>query len=210
MVFKKETIIKTLPPIIGFGIGGALWGWSLYVGIPETSYPLTIPGAIFLGFFGGLGLSIYSKDIKKILKSCGLGLVGCLIGVFIAFLGTIHLPPIGGVILSLFFPQRLPDYLIEFFDLMSGVGTLSILYYWPNFAISGIFIGLFFSFGRSKILPMVWRGGVGFGLAAIISPLFGNLLGNLFNSLFFSYLITFSLIGVIFSLFLLWGISKSK
>jgi len=199
MCFKKETLIKILPPIIGFGIGGALWGIILYLW-RLIDYPLNFIALVMI-LFGGIGLGWDLKSIKKTLKATGFGIIGGIVGLIVAFFGIYHLPIIGSFIVFLY-----PSWLIDF-SYLSGLG---ITEYWLNFTLAGFLIGLFFSFSYPKIWPITWRGGVGFGLAAIISPLFGNLLGNLFNSLFLSYLITFSLIGIIFSLFLVWGIEKNK
>jgi len=190
-------------PSLGFGLGGLLWGWHLFAGLPQIDYPLTLIGAIFLGFFGGLGLSILSKNVKRILKTCGLGIFGCMLGVFVAFLGIYFL-----LLSSSFLLEKIvPESIIPLIKLKP---SLKVGAFWANFFITGLFIGLFFSPNLKKIFPMLWRGAVGFSLGAIIAPIFGNLLGGLVNSLFASYLITFSLIGIILGLFLGWGIYQSE
>jgi len=67
MCFKKETLIKILPPIIGFGIGGALWGIILYLWRP-IDYPLNFIALVMI-LFGGIGLGWDLKSIKKNFKS---------------------------------------------------------------------------------------------------------------------------------------------
>ena len=197
-----------LTSALGFGLGGAVWGgWDLYGS--DVDYPLTILGAISLGIFGGLGLSIFSKNWKLILRSCGLGMLGSIIGFFTALLGIYNLPNLWGFLLSFILPPLLSEKGNAIIDLIFGIQNLRIGVFLLNFVLAGIFIGLFFAIAlKIKIWPMIWRGGLGFGLGAIISPIIGNLLGNLFNSLFLSYLITFSLIGIILGLFLGWGMHK--
>lgn len=185
---------------IGFGIGGAIWGgWDLYGS--DVDYPLTILGAISLGLFGGLGLTVFSKDWKLISKTMGSGILGSIIGFFLVFLGIYPLSLIGSLIAPI-----LPNVIID----LGGIDTLPIMTYWLNFFVAGAFMGLFFAFAlKTKIWPMVWRGAVGFGLAAIISPIFGNIIGNALNSLFVAYLLTFALIGAILGKFLGWGAYKN-
>jgi len=203
--FKKYL----LSAAIGFGIGGAIWGGILYSWIP-VEYPIDITGA-FICIFGGIGLSIFSKDIKKILKVSGLGVLGYLIGFVFAFLGIYHLPIWWMRVFSLFIPAQLPENIINFIDFLGLNPALPIGTYWLNFSLVGIFIGLFFAISlKTKIWPVIWRGGIGFGLGSLIGPVLGNLIGNLFGLLVINYLLTFSLIGAIFGIFLAWGIYKSQ
>ena len=198
--FKKYL----LSAAIGFGIGGAIWGGILYSWIPDIDYPLNIVG-ILVGLFGGIGLSIFSKNIKQILKVSGFGLLGSMIGFIVAFFGIYHLGILGRV------PYISPWFLFfssyAWDELTILEPHLSTSDYWLNFALAGIFIGLFLAIAfKIKIWSLVWRGGVGFGLGALVGPVIGNLIGNLFNSLLVSYLITFSVIGIVLGLFLAWGI----
>ena len=81
--------------------------------------------------------------------------------------------------------------------------------YWLMFLLAGSIISLSYSlFLKIKNWPLIWRGGIGFALGSLISPVIGNLMGNLFNSLLVSYLITFSLMGAIFGVFLAWGVYR--
>ena len=198
--FKKYLLTSA----IGFGLGGALWGWSFSLWATRaTDFPLTIPGAVFLTIFGGLGLSIWSKNIKTILKTVGLGLMGGILGFFIAFLGIYHLFLAGTLALSIF---HFPDFFIDSIEL---IPSLKVGGHWLNFAVAGILIGLFFALAlKTKLWPMIWRGGTGFVLGSLIGPIIGNLIGNAVNSLFVSYLVTFSVIGIILGLFLGWGVYK--
>lgn len=184
---------------VSFGIGGAIWGYELYAP-PSSDYPLDIFAGILLGIFGALGLNILSKDIKQILKTIGLGVIGGIIGVFIAFWWSYPLLMLGTS------APIVPNFLVDFIKLMPH---LKVGAYWLNFAVAGIFIGLFFAIAlKTKIWPMVWRGAAGFGLAAIISPIIGNIAGNLLNSLFITYIVTFALIGAVLGKFLGWGAYK--
>ena len=196
--FKKYLLTSA----IGFGLGGALWGWSFSLWATRaTDFPLTIPGAVFLTIFGGLGLSIWSKNIKTILKTVGLGLMGGILGFFIAFLGIYHLAIWGSFIAFLF-----PNSIIN----LSYLPQLGITEYWLNFLLAGIITSLFYALAlKTKFWPMIWRGGTGFVLGSLIGPVIGNLIGNAVNSLFVSYLVTFSVIGIILGLFLAWGVYKN-
>jgi hypothetical protein len=195
--FKKYLLTSA----IGFGLGGLLWGWSFSLWTTKTDFPLTIPGAVCLTILGSLGLSIWSKNWKTILKITGLGLLGGILGFFIAFLGIYHLPIIGSFIAFLF-----PNSIINLFHL----SQLGITEYWLNFALAGIIIGLFCALAcKTKFWPMIWRGGTGFVLGSLIGPIIGNLIGNAVSSVFTSYLVTFSVIGIIIGIFLAWGAYKS-
>lgn len=192
--------------IFFFGLGGALWGWTLYLGFPKTNYPLTLPGAILLGFFGSLGFTIHSKDIRKILKSILLGIFGSIIGFFIAFLGIVHLPLILGFVINFFFSGKLSENVISFINLFN-LPSLGIMKYLFNFTIAGLFIGLFFGFIlKTNVRLISFYGAIGFTISGVISPIIGNIFGGLFNSVLAIYLITFFLIGIILGLFLNLGI----
>jgi len=197
--FKKYLLTSA----IGFGLGGALWGWELHSSIP-IRYPLTALGAILIGIFGGIGLSVWFRNWKIILKTIGFGLLGCGIGFFLTGIGIYPLFLSGTWFLSIF---PWPDTII---DLIKLSPSLKIGAYWLNFAVAGILIGLFYALAlKTKFWPMIWRGGTGFVLGSLIGPIIGNLIGNAFNSLFVSYLVTFSVIGIILGLFLAWGVYKN-
>lgn len=210
---NKVSFLKyILTCAIGFGIGGAVWGgWGLYQDF-SIKYPLTALGAIILGITGSLSFSILSQNIKQGFKIFFLGFLGTILGFFFAGIGVYNLPNIFiNYFLSLILPNILPENLNDLFNLISKVGGVSLLIYTLNFILAGAFIGLFYAFAlKIKIWPMVWRGAVGFGLAAIISPVIGNIIGNVLNSLFVSYVLTFALIGVILGKFLGWGVYKSN
>ncbi len=192
--------------VLGFGLAGSIWGgWDLYGGASPADYPLTILGAILFGVLGGVGLALpVARSATKIGKIVGLGLIGSVVGFIAAWLGIYNLSILGGSIIA-FFP--IPASAADFF----GVGRMPISTYWLNFTLAGGFMGLFFALGlRKKILPMILRGALGFGLAAIIGPILGNTIGNLFNSLFASYVATFMIIGVVFGLSLTLRLNKKE
>lgn len=199
---NKVSFLKyLLTCAIGFGIGGAIWGgWVLY---QDTSikYPLTALGAIVLGVAGSLSFSIFAQNIKQGLKIFFLSFIGTVLGFLIAGIMIYPLFLWGTSLLII------PDIFNDFIKIGS---YLKVGAYWLNFFVAGAFIGLFFSFAlKTKIWPMVWRGAVGFGLAAIISPIVGNIIGNALNSLFVSYLVTFTLISAVLGVFLGQGAYKN-
>lgn len=212
-IFNSKIFRNILIPAIGFGIGGALWGWEAFRGTVGAEEVITNPfsyilGAIFLGIIGSASLVIFSKDIKKILKIIGVGIISWIIGfsvpaIFIDWMlifGAGLLTPI-----AIFLPR---DIFIKFSGLEP---SLVIWHFWLGFLITGAIVGLFYALIlKLKIQPLIWRSAVGFAIASLISPILGNLIGNnLLNSLFSAYIITFTLIGIIFGLFLAWGIDKS-
>ena len=99
--FKKYLLSSA----IGFGLGGALWGWEAFrgtVGAGEVfSNPFSyILGAIIMGFMGGISLVLFSKNIKRILLSGLLGVIGCFIGFIGIGVFSYYLFLYGGLFLS--------------------------------------------------------------------------------------------------------------
>lgn len=212
MKIDKQFLKQLIAPAIFFGLAGVLWGWTLYKGEWETVYPLIIWAAFYIAIFGGLGLSIESKDIKKILKTVFIGLIGAIIGFFIASIGYYFLADWFILVLSLFIPQMLSDVGNQIMEIILSVENHAIGIYFFNFLIVGFLISFFLSilYSKTKKWSMTWRGGLWFGIAALISPMFGNIIGKLFNSVFLSYLITFSLISIIFGIALEWAIFRNQ
>ena len=204
--------------VFGFGLAGALWGWQAYSWVIEEEEVFTNPfsfilGALFLGVFGGLALTIFSRDIKKILKVVILGTLGWIVAFFVAGifswpwligLGTFILQP-----LNMFLVLKLALNTDFLFNLRP---SLIVAPLWLGFLISGFIISLFYALIlKKKIKPLIINGSLSFGLASIFSPIIGNLIGNsLFNSLLLAYLITFILISTIFALFLAKAIYKQE
>jgi len=197
--FKKYLLICA----IGFGLGGFLWGWVLYNGIPNVQFPFHFMAIIIMGLFGGISLVWPSISIKEHSKSVLAGFLGWGIGFIVGWI--ISYPVfISGILLLSILPFYFID--IEFLRLKPNI---SIGDFWPIFLFIGAIIGLFYSlFLKTKKWAVIWRTSVGLALASIIGPILGNLIGNLFNSLLISYLITFILIGTISGLSLSWGIYK--
>ncbi len=188
--------------MIFFGLAGAIWGGALYAG-QHSGYPLTAIGGLSLAVLGGLGIGLYAGDARRVFVTLALGFVGIVIGFGIVGLGIYPLLILGTNIFAVF-----PDAIV---DLIKLEPNLKVAAYWLNFAVAGAFMGLFFAFGiKEKILPMILKGAVGFGLAAIIGPILGNIIGKLFNSLFASYVVTFLIIGVVLGLSLSLKLSKKE
>lgn len=215
MESKKKFWKYLLFPAIGFAIGGVLWGWECYRGTIGAGESFTNPfsfilGAVYLGFFGSLFLSLLEKKSstpKKVAKRVLGGVVGCIIGFLIPAIfvdamlkgGSIITPVLGGVLIITG---------LDIIQLLVLSPSLVVGQLWLEFLFSGIIITLFYALiFKIKIKPLIWRGGIGFALASLISPVIGNLLSV---SLFFTYLVTFLLIGFIFGLFFGWGIWRSK
>lgn len=194
---------RVLSATIFFGLAGAIWGGSLYAGEPAATFPLTAIGGLILAMFGGVGLSLHTKSVRRVLVVLGLGFVGVVMGFGLAGLGIYPLLIWGTNIFVVF-----PGVLIDSIRLEP---SLKVAAYWLNFAVSGGFIGLFFALGlKKKILPMVLRGAVGFGLAAIVGPIIGNLIGGLLNSPLTSYIVTFTVIGAALGISLTLQFSKKE
>jgi len=201
---KKYLLVNA----IGFGLGGLLWGWTLYSELPDLEYPFHFMAIITMGLFGGISLVWFNKSIKNISKSVLAGFLGWGVGFVIAGVFIYPLYFCGIFILSIvpFINNPVGD---KFFELINLKPDISIGAFWLLFLIIGLSAGLSYSlFLKIKKWPLIWRGGIGLGLASLISPVIGNLTGNLFNSILISYLTTFSLIGIILGIFLSWGVYK--
>ena len=153
---KAEKIKYLLTPAIGFGIGGALWGWRWFefiekAGEREISFFTLISGGIFLGLIGTFSLIIFLKDIK-FLKKIFILLGGLLVWILIFYIWDI-----GFLFLLLIFPF--------------GVA--------PFFLLLGIAIALFYALAlKTRIWPMVWRGTGGFLIAILIGLILANVMGG--------------------------------
>ena len=202
---KKYLLVNA----IGFGLGGLLWGWILYSELPDLEYPFHFMAIIVMGLFGGISLIWFNKSIKNVSKSVLAGFLGWGVGFVGIGIFNYWLYLYGILILSIipFINNPVGDKFFKLIDLnMNNIGIGS---FWLVFLLTGSIIGLSYSlFLKLKIWPLIWRSGLGLGLASLISPVIGNLTGNLFNSILISYLTTFSLIGIILGLFLSWGVYK--
>ena len=195
---KKYLLVNA----IGFGLGGLLWGWILYSELPDLEYPFHFMAIIVMGLFGGISLICFNKSIKNVSKSVLAGFLGWGVGFVGSGIFIYPLSLISGYLSIFLIPSFIADN-----NLTILTPNIYISGYWLIFLLTGSIIGLFYSlFLKTKIWPLVWRSGLGLGLASLISPVVGNLIGNYFDSLLLSYLITFSLMGMIFGKFLSWGI----
>lgn len=199
--FKRYLAIS----LIGFGLGGLLWGLVLYRELPDLEFPFHFMAIVIMGLFGGVSLTWFSKSVRQISKAVLAGFLGYGVGflgmAFLIYSSSLY----GTFILSIFLPSSIDE---SFFELEPNIG---VSVFWLSFLFIGIIVGLFYSiFLKTKIWPLIWRGGVGFVLGSLVGPVVGNLLGNAFNSLLIAYLTTFTLIGLILGLFLSWGIYKYK
>jgi len=191
---------------LGFGLGGALWGWVLYSELPDLEYPFHFMAIVIMGLFGGVSLVWFNKRVKQISKAVLAGFLGFGVGFVISELFIYPLSIISGYFSSFLIPSFVVDN-----NLVILHPNIYISGYWLIFLIIGTITSLFYAlFLKIKIWSLIWRGGIGFALGSLIGPIIGNLLGNLFDSILVSYIITFSLIGLILGLFLSWGTYGSR
>jgi len=203
---QKISLLKyVLVAALGFGLGGFLWGLFLYSRFPKLEYPFHYIAIIAIGLLGGISLSLFSKSVKKIIKSVIAGWLGFLVGFFVSTIFSYYLLLYGVFLLSVVsLDGRILGSVLE--NMINLEPNVDVGVLWLIFLFAGAIIGLFFAlFLKVKIWSLIWRGGLGFALASLISPIIGNILGNALNSLLVSYLVTFSLIGIILGVFLSWG-----
>jgi len=209
---QKISLLKyVLVAALGFGLGGFLWGLFLYSRFPKLEYPLHYIAIIAIGLFGGISLSIFSKNVRKIIMSVIGGWLGLLVGFLVSTIFSYYLFLYGVYILSVVsLNGRILGSVLE--NMINLEPNVDVGVLWLIFLFAGAITGLSYAlFLKLKIWAMIWRGGVGFALASLISPVIGNILGDVLNSTAVSYLVTFSLIGIILGIFLSWGVyTKSK
>jgi len=205
--FKKYLTVNA----VSFGLAGLLWGLILFNRLPDLEYPFHYAAFLILAVLGGMSLIGFSKNIKEILKSILAGVLGYGVGLLVIVVWIYGLALTGIFILSLipFTNNPTADKFFELIDLSQksiGIGS-----FWLIFLIIGVFTGLSYAlFLKTKIWPMIWRGGVGFAFGSLIGPIIGNLLGNALNSLLIAYLITFAVMSAVLGKFLAWGVYKFK
>ncbi len=187
---NKNLLKHILIPGIGFGIGGMVWGFSIYQSIligedfPIFSYWLP---ALILGVLAGLSLSIFYKDTKKIPRIIILE----MIGFFIAFLvGTIITYPLflwGNIFI---FSSYQNWASISVLKPLTIIGDLFLV-----FATVGGMIGILNSFiFKKKILRLACYGAISFAIGSLIGPPIGNFIEKISGSLLLTYLFTFAII----------------
>lgn len=221
--------------VLGFGLGGAIWGLEAYRGTVGAEESFTNPfsyilGAAALAVFGGLALSL-SRGLflsRRTLKIIGLGLVGWLVAFALPTVWAYKLFLFGGILAYPLFgiayvldkvgwamraSTSYADFFLDQFNHLTQIDpSLSIGGLWLEFLLTGMIIGFVYSliFKDAKIVKTVlWSAG-GFAVAALVGPILGNLIGNLFNVLFVNYILTFIIICVIFSVCLTVGTRRKQ
>ena len=211
---NKNLLKHILIPGIGFGIGGMVWGISIYQSIlmgedfPIFSYSL---GAVALGFFGSISLILISHfiNIKKVLKISLFGIVISFIG-FI--LGLVIIYPfsfyVSGIIRTLFCVLGSSQMTWEAISMLEP--SLAIGDFFLSFAFIGFIVGASYAFAlKIKVLSLAKYGAIGFALGSLIGPVIGNGILNLSGSLLLTYLTTFFIICAFLGAFLGLGIYKN-
>ncbi len=147
--FKKYL----LSAAIGFGIGGMIWGGLLYRNSDILESPFYYLVTLIFGILGGVSITFFSKNIKQILITAGLGIIGFALGFIIAVFGIYHFYIAGSIILS---PLRYFINVISWNSLFNLAPKLTVGDFFLNFVIAGFFIGLFFAIAtKTKILSVV-------------------------------------------------------
>jgi hypothetical protein len=196
---NKNLLKHILIPGIGFGIGGMIWGISIYqsdLGISIFGY---LSESLILGILGGIFIAL---NTKKTLRVILLGSIGFLISFII---GAILTYPIGilsiGIIKMIFWRITSPE---------GWDSILMIQSFFLVFALIGSIIGAFYAFAlKIKVLSLAKYGAIGFALGSLIGPIIGNGILNLSGSLFLTYLITFFIICAFLGAFLGLGIYRN-
>lgn len=209
---------QVLTPVIGFGLAGALWGHSIFVGEVKlqndygTPFPYIL-GAIFFGILGAGALTIFSRGWKKIMLTICITTMIWVIGFTVPRIWEEDLSFWGTLILALpigivgFFNTSLARSFLEPLQYLGLQPKMALATFWPEFLLIAIAVTAAYALAlKANIKRLVIFGTVGFTVSSIVSPVIGNLVGNLFNSLFAVYLITFTLIGVMFGSALVWGL----
>ena len=210
---NKNLLKHILISGIGFGIGGMIWGFSIYQSIltgedsPIFGYLIS---ALLLGLFGGLVLSIFLKKRKQMKKIISFGIIGILLGFFIGLVISyplgLYLGRMFGVFLFSF--SISPDMLWESITGLDEflIGDLIFV-----FALIGAIVGAFYALAlKIKILSLAKYGAIGFALGSLIGPVIGNGILNLSGSLFLTYITTFFIICAFLGSFLGLGIYKNS
>lgn len=201
-ILKNPKFRYIVTPAIGFGLGGAIWGWDIYRGAIESNEAFINPfsfisGAFSFGILGSLSLAIYSGDMKKILKVVGVGLVGWIAAFLLPLLFGYYLFIVGGIITPFIgIISILTD--IDPAVFLSLPNSVIVGHRWAEFLLTGIIIGLVYGLLLKKSLVRVSLVvGVGLAFGSLISPVAGNLLNSAANSLLAVFITTFLLLGAI-------------
>lgn len=199
-IYYSNIFRYIVTPAIGFGIGGAIWGWDIYRGAIESNEAFINPfsfisGAFLFGIIGSASLVIFSGDLKKILKVVGIGTIGWIVAFLLPLSISYYLFLAGGIIgfINLLF-LFLTD--IDVFSFLVFPFSVLVWERWIEFLLTGIMIGLFYGvLFKKSLLRTPLLIGVGLALSSLVSPAVGNLLGGVINSFFAVFFVTFLLIG---------------
>ncbi|MBI2643992.1 MAG: hypothetical protein HYW95_00580 [Candidatus Wildermuthbacteria bacterium] len=194
---------RTLAPIIGFGLAGAIWGIEAYRGTVGSNETFTNPfsyilGAVAFGILGSLSLVLFSGDRKLMFKVMSIGTLGWLMSFIIPMIWIEWLVIWGTVLLEFLLPSEPNEFLSKIFYYWDLQPSLRIGVLYLEFAIVGLFTGTLYGILLKKNLIKI-------GLAtatsllstALISPIIGNYLGESLSSLLSSYIFTFLFMGCV-------------
>ena len=215
---SKEFRRQLITVVLGFGIGGLIWGGALYKDIAHSKdafiYPIHWLGVLSLAIFGGLGLgyAFFKDNKKKFLFLILLGIPIWILAFLIPVIFTEWLMVLSAVI-SVVYIGFYYLFKIDITPLLNLKPSLVIAGIWLEFLFTFLLVAIFYSFFFKKpsklkliFIPPIWV-----GIFAIIAPIIGNLIGfYLFRSLLLAYLLTFLLISLSFALSLFKEIKYEK
>ena len=216
---SKEFRKQLVAVVLGFGIGGMLWGFHCYDWVTSHNEAFTNPfsiilGAFWISIFGGLALafSFLREKRKEFLLLIFLGipvwvLAFVMPGIFNEWLYILS------AIISLIYIVIFYLFKVNITPLLNLKPSLVIAGIWLEFLFTFLLVAIFYSFFFKKssklkliLIPPIWV-----AIFAIISPIIGNLIGfYLFHSLLLAYLLTFLLISLSFALSLFKEIKYEK
>jgi len=205
--------------VLGFGIGGMLWGFHCYDWATSHNEAFTNPfsiilGALWISIFGGLALafSFLREKRKKILLLIFLGipvwvLAFVMPGIFSEWLYILS------AIISLIYIVIFYLFKVDITSLLNLKPSLAVAGIWLEFLFTFLIVTIFYSFffKKSSKLKLIFIPPIWVAIFAIIAPIIGNLIGvYLFHSLLLSYLLTFLLISLCFALSLFKAIKYER
>jgi MFS family permease len=215
---SKEFRRQLLAVVLGFGVGGILWGWQCYNWVTTHNEVFTNPfsfvlGAIYLAIFGGLGLgwAFFRKDKKKFLLLILLGipiwvvafLVGQILSVFMLFSIDVDPAQVFYITIPFLFLEVITNLFISLFQFFIVSPFMLIHYFVPSFKIPE----LLFNFNDLLNLQpqlLIFGAWLGFICVASLMSLFYFYFFSVKNKKSFIYLVSltvflFSLISPIFA-----------
>jgi len=216
---SKEFKRQLFAVVLGFGIGGMLWGFHCYDWATSHNEAFTNPfsiilGALWISIFGGLALafSFLREKRKKILLLIFLGipvwvLAFVMPGIFSEWLYILS------AIISLIYIVIFYLFKVDITSLLNLKPSLAVAGIWLEFLFTFLIVTIFYSFFFKKLskLKLIFIPSIWVAIFAIIAPIIGNLIGvYLFHSLLLSYLLTFLLISLSFALSLFKAIKYER